>query len=379
MTERTLESVSTPALLIDRSRFDANIERVNGKLRQLGIPLRPHLKTVKNIELAQRMLRGHPGGATVSTLAEVDYFADHGIDDLTYAVGISPGKLEAVAGRLGQGVRLTLILDHPETARALVNYAQTHGLIFRALIELDADGDRAGLRPHDPALLSIADILRTGNQELAGVLVHAGGSYGCRTETELTAMAEQERRVAVEAAEILRSAGHAIEVVSVGATPTALFAKDLSGVTEVRAGVYSCMDLVMAGLGVCRIDEIAISVLTEVIGHRPAAGELLVDAGWMALSRDRGTASQAVDQGYGLVINATGDALDEDLVVRATNQEHGIIARRDGAPIRLDAFPIGTRLRILPNHACATASQFDQFEWLEADRCTRLPRCRGWD
>jgi D-serine deaminase-like pyridoxal phosphate-dependent protein len=378
MTERTLESVSTPALLIDRSRFDANIERVNGKLRQLGIPLRPHLKTVKNIELAQRMLRGHPGGATVSTLAEVDYFAARGIRDLTYAVGISPGKLEAVAERIGRGVRLTLILDHPETARALVDCGQTHGLVFRALIELDADGDRAGLRPHDPALLSIADILRAGGQELVGVLVHAGGSYGCRTEAELVSMAEQERRVAVEAADRLRAAGHGVEVISVGSTPTALFSEDLTGVTEVRAGVYSCMDLVMAGLGVCRIDEIAISVLTEVIGHRQAAGELLVDAGWMALSRDRGTASQAIDQGHGLVTDAAGRILDEDLIVRATNQEHGIIARRNGAPIQLDAYPIGTRLRILPNHACATASQFDHFEWLEADRCTRLPRCRGW-
>ncbi|MEN1727467.1 MAG: alanine racemase [Pseudomonadota bacterium] len=378
MAERPLASLATPALLIDQRRFDDNIDRLNRQLSHLGVPLRPHLKTVKNVELARRMLRGYPGGATVSTLAEADFFHAAGITDLTYAVGIAPGRLPAVAERLRAGMQLTLILDHPDMAEALVAFARAESIDFSVLIELDADGDRAGLRADDERLLLTADILRDGGQGPMGVLVHAGGSYGCRGEAELTAMAERERQTAVAAAERLRQHGHAIEVVSVGSTPTALFARDLRGVTEVRSGVYSCMDLVMVGLGVCAFDEVAISVLTEVIGHRREAGELLVDAGWMALSGDRGTASQPVDQGYGLVLDADHAALDPELIVRATNQEHGIVARRDSQAIDLERFPIGTRLRILPNHACATASQFEHFEWVEQGACTRLPRCRGW-
>jgi D-serine deaminase-like pyridoxal phosphate-dependent protein len=136
----------------------------------------------------------------------------------------------------------------------------------------------------------------------------------------------------------------------------------------------------MAGLGVCAIDDIAVSVLSEVIGYRRASGEVLIDAGWMALSRDRGTADQRVDYGYGLVRDEAGDALGPEVMVRATNQEHGILARRDGEPLDPADFPIGRRLRILPNHACATAGQFERMWWIGSGggSAERLDRCRGW-
>jgi D-serine deaminase-like pyridoxal phosphate-dependent protein len=80
----------------------------------------------------------------------------------------------------------------------------------------------------------------------------------------------------------------------------------------------------------------------------------------MALSRDRGTASQNVDQGYGTVCTLKGDPLD-DLIVSATNQEHGIISDRRGRGLAWDAFEIGGMVRILPNHACATAAMYDRY------------------
>ena len=155
----------------------------------------------------------------------------------------------------------------------------------------------------------------------------------------------------------------AAPVVSVGSTPTATFATSFEGVTEVRTGVYMFHDLVMAGLGVCAVDDIAISVLGSVIGHQPERHWIVTDAGWMALSRDRGTAKQKVDQGYGLVCDLEGRPL-EDLIVVDANQEHGIVARRDGGAIDLAHYPVGSRLRFLPNHACATAAQHDEYHVL---------------
>ncbi len=370
----------TPALLIDEERFDRNVARMNAQLAGLGVPLRPHLKTVKNVELAHRMLAGRSTAAAVSTLAEADHFFAAGIDDLLYAVGIAPGKLEDAARRIRDGMRLTLILDHAETAQAVADAAGRFDVAFPVLLEVDADGHRAGFRPDDAGLIEAARLLELGGAVAAGVMVHAGGSYACRNRECLVRTARQERDAAVSAAGTLRDAGFDAPVVSVGSTPTALSADNLAGVTEVRAGVYAFMDLVMAGLGVCGIDDIAVSVLTEVIGHRTGAGEVLVDAGWMALSRDRGTADQAVDQGYGRVCDEGGDPLESDVIVRATNQEHGILARRDGEPLELGDYPIGRRLRILPNHACATASQFERMWLLEAGRESpgRLDRCRGW-
>jgi D-serine deaminase-like pyridoxal phosphate-dependent protein len=158
------------------------------------------------------------------------------------------------------------------------------------LIEIDCDGHRGGLLPDDRMLATIADILRAGGVTLRGVLTHAGESYGCRNGEGIPEAAEQERAAAVAAARLLREAGHPCPVVSVGSTPTAHFATNLDGVTEVRAGVFMFFDLVMHGIGVCSLDDIALSVVATVIGHRPEKGWILIDGGWMAMSRDRGTA-----------------------------------------------------------------------------------------
>ena len=125
-------------------------------------------------------------------------------------------------------------------------------------------------------------------------------------------------------------------------------------------------DLVMAGIDVCSVDDIALSVLTTVIGHQKAKGWTMIDAGWMALSRDQGTAAQEVDQGYGLVCDESGRILP-DLIVSSANQEHGIVSLRPGADRSVPDLPVGTRLRILPNHACATAAQHDRYTVLPQD------------
>lgn len=369
----------TPCLLLDWGRMEANIDRLASHLESLDVPLRPHVKTCKNIDIARWLIAGQPGGITVSTLAEADYFFDHGIDDILYAVGIAPGKLPEISSRIEKGMNLRIILDHPDTARAVTEAAKRLDTRFRVLVEIDADGERAGIRPDDRALIDTAQQLVQGNCHLDGVLVHAGGSYHCDGIEAMRGMAETERDCATAAADTLRQAGFDCPIVSVGSTPTATFAEDLSGVSEVRAGVHVFQDLVQAGLGVCRIEDIAISVLAEVIGHRRNPDQVVIDAGWMALSRDRGTADQPIDQGYGVVCNERGEVID-DVIVLATNQEHGIAGFRDQRSLDLDDFPVGTRLRILPNHACATAGQHDGYWLLDSNyRPERwLARCRGW-
>jgi D-serine deaminase-like pyridoxal phosphate-dependent protein len=376
----TLAQLETPALVLDRRKVQRNLDRMRNKLAGLGVPLRPHVKTAKCIEVVRMALEGQPGAITVSTLKEAEYFYAQGLRDILYAVGIAPGKLDHVADLRRRGADVTILLDSVEAARAVAAKGEALKLCYPALIEIDSDGHRSGVKPDDASLLEIGRVLHASpGAELRGVMTHAGDSYNCGSTDAIRAIAERERAAVVGCAGRLRSAGLPCPVVSVGSTPTATFAERMDGVTEVRTGVYMFFDLVMAGLGVCAVDDLALSVLTSVIGHQRDKGWIITDAGWMALSRDRGTAGQPVDQGYGIVCDANGTVMD-GLIVTATNQEHGIVARRDGTAPDWNRFPVGTQLRILPNHACATGAQHDRYHVVDGDSriAAVWPRFSGW-
>jgi D-serine deaminase-like pyridoxal phosphate-dependent protein len=340
-----------------------NIARLNRHLSPFNVSLRPHVKTAKCPEIVRLMTGSSAGPVTVSTLKEAEQFAAAGFTDILYAVGIVPSKFDRVLELRRDGVDLAIILDGTEMAEAVIKVCQESGERIPVLIEIDSDNHRAGIQADDPQLVEVARILYEGGAKLRGVMTHAGASYEHPGSDALVAMAEQERKAVADSANILHQAGFPCATVSVGSTPTSHFVQDLSGVTEVRAGVYVFNDLVMAGLGVCNIDDIAISVLCTVIGQQWDKGWILVDAGWTAMSRDRGTAVQTIDQGYGLVCDVSGRPYP-DLIMINANQEHGILAVRPGSKASLPELAVGSLLRILPNHACATASQFDCYHVL---------------
>lgn len=358
----TLHDPDTPFAVVDIAKARRNVDRLNRRLDGLSVGLRPHVKTAKCIQVANLMHGGGPGPITTSTLAEAEQFADSGYTDITYAVGIDPHKLPRVIALLQRGVQLRVLLDNHEQAAA-VRAAAANSIAIPALIEVDCDGHRGGVMVEDPALLEIAHTL-SGAGCFAGVLVHAGESYFEPTPTGKQRAADAERDVAVAAAAKIRAEGIEVRTISVGSTPTAHAAQDLTGITEVRAGNYIFFDLVMAGIGVCTLDDLALTVVVTVIGHRPEKGWILTDGGWMAMSRDRGTANQAVDQGYGIVADIVGNPIPQ-LVMSGASQEHGILTSRDGAP--LPDLAVGTRLRILPNHACATAAQHSGYRIIDSE------------
>jgi D-serine deaminase-like pyridoxal phosphate-dependent protein len=376
----TLQDLATPCLVLDADRMERNIARLRSRLDGLGVALRPHLKTAKSVDVARRVMTSPAGPATVSTLKEAEQFVAAGVRDIIYAVGIVPAKLPQVLALRAQGAEVAVVLDTVEQAQAVALASRQAGTRISALIEIDCDGHRSGVRPDDrQRLVGIGRALADG-AELRGVLTHAGGSYTARGAEALQQCAEAERRSVVDAAAILREAGMACPVLSVGSTPTAHSATDLTGVTEVRAGVFMFFDLVMAGVGVCQVDDIAVSVLATVIGHQRERGWILIDAGWMAMSQDRGTRKQEIDQGYGLVCDIDGEPY-ADVIVADANQEHGIITVRPGSRGVLPELAIGDRVRILPNHACATGAQHGAYHVVRGSAGiveAEWPRFGGW-
>jgi len=369
----------TPALVVNRPGLLRNIERMNQRAGKLGVMLRPHLKTAKCIDIARLLHSDISTGITVSTLKEAEYFFRHGVRDILYAVSIAPAKLTRVAELNRAGASVQIILDLPETAERVVSAARDHGTRFDVLIEIDVDGHRAGIEPTDPALADIARILHQAEEtRLLGVMTHAGEAYACTNTAELAAHAELERSRCVAAAERLRELAIACPIVSVGSTPTALCADNLDGVTELRAGVYVFFDLFQAGLGVCETADISLSVLASVISHKHSHQRLIIDAGGLALSKDHSTSLQPNDPGYGLVMSVDNGQLIPGLRVESVDQEHGIIQLED--PADFDRFPVGSQLRILPNHACMTAAAHDQYLVVDDSGAIRetWTRCNGW-
>lgn len=374
-----LAEIDTPAAIVSLERMQRNIARMQQQADALGVRFRPHVKTSKCADVVAAQLAAGATGITVSTLKEADQFFARGVTDILYAVGMAPHRLAHALDLRRRGCALQILTDSVEGAQAIAEYGRAHDHAFEVLIEIDTDGHRSGIKPGEDLLLEVGRVLHEGGMRLAGVLTHAGSSYELHTPEALAALAEQERAGCVQAAQRLRDAGLPCAIVSVGSTPTALEAASLEGVTELRAGVYVFFDLVMRNVGVCSVEDIALSVLTTVIGHQADKGWAIVDAGWMAMSRDRGTGKQQRDYGYGQVCTVDGTPI-EGYLLSAANQEHGILSREGAAdPDIASRFPAGTRLRILPNHACATGAQFPAYQALAADGTVQTwERFHGW-
>lgn len=379
----SLHDVPTPAAVVDRTRVRANCERMLDRARKLNVTLRPHVKTAKCVEVGELATRGTRRRIIVSTLREAEAFFAAGFNDILYGVPIVPSKLHRVAALWNAGCDIKVILDDFRMAYEIGEAAREANVTIDVLIEIDCDGHRGGLQPTDRAIRYIAKILQDQpGTRFAGLMTHAGESY---VTGDVAWSAEQERKSIVQVADYLAASGFQCPILSVGSTPTASAAEHLDGINEMRAGVYTFGDLFQANRGSCELDDIALSVVCEIIGHKPERNWILTDAGALAMSKDIGTSKQAaleqgLDFGYGQVCDLETCQPITDLYVGDVNQEHGFIKSVSGTDVDYSRFQIGTRVRVLPVHACMTAACFGEYYVTdgEAEVVDRWERVNGW-
>lgn len=379
MLNMELTALFTPALILDRARLEANCGRMRERCRKLGVGLRPHMKTLKSIDAAQLAVDPAHGGIAVSTLKEAEYFAAHGLRDIQLAVCITPDKLPRAAGVARDAPDFGFFVDAAETARAVAAFARAEGVPFNVWIEIDSGEHRTGVAPESEAALAIAGALAESPARLAGVATHGGHSYGARSAEAIAAIAEEERRAVATAAGRLRAAGFAVPGVSAGSTPTAVHARSGQALTELRPGVYMAGDLFQAAIGSLAAEDIAVSVLASVISHDHARGRIVLDAGGLALSKDRSTAALGDgDRGFGLVTDLDGLSTYGDLLVGGVHQEHGEVAVGD--PALLERLPVGAKVRVLPNHVCMTTAMYDRYFVVDGGRkvVAEWEKTGGW-
>ncbi|MEP6787491.1 MAG: alanine racemase [Acidobacteriota bacterium] len=356
-----MERLKTPCLLLDVDRVRKNAERISDIAKRNNVRLRPHIKTHKCIEVARIQTEGFDGAVTVSTLAEARDFSANGFRDITYAVPIESGKFAEAIELSRSGVKLSLLTDDAETAKLLDEAAGRAGVIFDVFVKIDCGTHRVGVEPHTTEAIDIPRQLSGAvNLSFAGILTHAGHSYDVKTVEEIKAVARHERDVMVELAAKLRGLGIEVPTVSIGSTPTINHIDHLDGVDEVRPGNYIFFDNYQATLGSCGLDDCALTVLAAVVHRDASRRKIVIDAGGIAMSKDRGPVGLDPVCGYGRVLDLEGK--DTGMRLSSLSQEHGVIEAANDA---FDRFTIGDRVRILANHSCMTAAQHTHYNVLE--------------
>jgi D-serine deaminase-like pyridoxal phosphate-dependent protein len=370
-----MSAVKTPGLLLDADRVRRNAARISEIVKRNNVKLRPHIKTHKCVEVGRIQTAGRDGGVTVSTLAEARAFADHGFSDFTYAVPIERGKFAEAIDLAGR-VKLNLLTDDAETVRELDAAANQAGVKLDVFLKIDCGTHRCGVEPQSAEAIEIPRLISDAkNLNFAGILTHAGHSYNAGSKDDVLDVARHERDTMVELAEKLRDQSIEVPCVSIGSTPTISTIDHLKGIDEVRPGNYIFYDAFQATLGSCRFDDCALTALAAVIHRDPSRRRIVIDAGAIALSKDRGPADIDSACGYGHVLDLEGN--DTGMRVTSLSQEHGEI--RGGDQSMFDRFPVGSRVRVLANHSCLTAAQHEYYNVIEGDKIVdRWEIHRGW-
>ena len=342
-----LDQLCTPALIVDVDRLERNIAAMATRYAVAGISLRPHVKTSKCWDVAERQLAAGAIGFTCSTPAEVTWLHDHGVSDLLWAhQPVGPRKVEFAVSVAREG-GLTVALDSAEAAEPLSRAATAAGVVIPFVLEVNTGHARAGVNPEN-ARERAMEIGRLPGLAIRGVLTHEGqlgGFVGDRTGLEQAGRTAGAQLAGIAAE--LRDAGFEIDIVSVGSTPGATSTPFADGVTEARPGTYVYYDANQVRLASATLADCALTVLATVVSTQ-REGRVIIDAGIKAMSSDAIASAGSL----GIACTTAGQPLD-DVVFSEGNEEHGFLTGAGAHRLH-----VGDQVRIVPNHACGATNMW---------------------
>jgi D-serine deaminase-like pyridoxal phosphate-dependent protein len=349
-----LGDLPTPAVLIEQSRVERNLDRMQAAARARGLRLRPHAKTHKSVTLARLQIGRGAVGICCAKLGEAEVFADAGIEDIRVPYPLNPANAERVLALLDR-THLSFIVDHLDVARGWSRAIHGAGRTVDVLVKVDVGFHRCGIDPDAAGakefVVRVADM---PGLRFRGLLSHAGHGYGATSEAEVEAVAATEARVLRDLAALVGGDGVLVEEISVGATPTARYSLRQPGITELRPGNYIYYDRTQVGLGAAAWSDCALTVLARVVS-RPAADRIVLDCGSKTLTNDLARAFGSAP-GYGAVLQSLdADTPDEGLLVERLSEEHAVVKALGGeSPLQP-----GDLVRVVPNHSCVVSNLMD--------------------
>ncbi|MCX7737204.1 MAG: alanine racemase [Candidatus Kapabacteria bacterium] len=350
-----INEIDTPALLIDFSKLKDNIKKMQDFSDLKGIKLRPHIKTHKMPSIAKMQIEAGAIGIAVAKLGEAEVFANEGFDDIQIAnIIIGEKKIDRLFHLNGKVRELSVCADSIEGVRQLNERFKDSGKQMNVMIEIDSGLGRSGLKDKTEILKLAKEIEGCNGLKFNGILTHAGQVYSANTFDEIQNIANFEVSFMTDIAEFLKYNGIETPNVSIGSTPAANANESLDSITEIRPGNYVFYDMIQVSLGVAKIEQCALSILTTVIS-KPSNDRVIIDAGSKALHTDRGAHGNDKIKTYGNVLN-------KNCSILRLSEEHGFIYHNG------EQFSIGEKIRIIPNHACAVCNLFDYAYLIEDNK-----------
>jgi D-serine deaminase-like pyridoxal phosphate-dependent protein len=344
-----LSDLSTPAVVVDLDRLEANLRSWQAAITSAGARFRPHIKTHKIVEIAEEQLAIGACGIASAKVSEAEVFVAAGIRDIVLAYPVvGADKAERVAQMAARGTAVSVNVDSELGAESLSVAAVRHGTRIGAQLEVDTGLNRVGFRPDETSRLeSLARfVMALPGLDLEGVTTHRGmGFEGAATMTRAEA-GLAEGTLLVDVAEHLRARDIPIREVTAGSTITGRAVATVPGMTEVRAGTYVFNDLMQLEYGSAVPSDLALTILCTVVSHH--GDRATIDGGSKTFAGDyRVNGPTPEESGY-------ARALDRSVFVDRLSEEHGMITTGAGS------VALGEKIAWIPSHVCPCVNLADE-------------------
>ncbi len=338
--------LDTPVAIVDLDIMEKNITDMADFAKSVGVKLRPHIKTHKVPEIAAKQLEAGANGITCAKLSEAELMLNSvNVDDIFVAnMIVGEDKISKLI-RLSEKCNISVAVDSVEVAQPISDSAEKRGIKIPILIKVDVGLHRTGVLYGKPTVDLAEKLVKMNGVELVGIYTHEGHVYGAETFEDVKRIGLESGQMMVQTAEMLKQAGVGVDVISVGATPSAEVACTVSGITETRPGTYVFDDYYQMKLGVAKESDCALTILATVISV-PADDRAVIDAGTKSFTSDKCQAFGV----YGWI-----KGMPDVQLIRAY-EEHGVL-KIDPSKRKLK---VGDKLEIIPNHVCPAVNLFDE-------------------
>lgn len=352
------QELQTPAILLDLDKLENNLKTYQQAADKHGKQLWPMTKTHKSVEIARMQKDFGATGFLCGTMDECEALCEAGIGPIMYAYPVASEPNLGRAMELCKKCGMIMRLDDLDAAKAMNDAAKAAGIVVEYTMIVDCGLHRFGVEPEK--VVAFAEKLKQfANLKFRGISTHPGHIYGCSKADEVPAVVKDEVEVMKKAAEELRKAGFAVDMVTSGSTPTYFQALEKGGIDVYHPGNYVFLDVIQMSIDCAKESDCALTVLATVISH-PKEDLYITDGGAKCLGLDQGAHGNNAIKGFGLVKG------HPELEVYSLSEEVGKMHVHGKTNLK-----VNDKVEIIPNHSCSTANLTNYFVCCRGDEVVK--------